>query len=479
MINFYCLIIFFSACGSLLFDQNIFSQNNFNNDQCLICHEVLDGKFKKPADLFKNDIHHLKGVTCADCHGGISTEEDQDKAMDSSAGFIGVPKGRYINNVCGKCHKKEANAFLKSFHGSDTKGKQPIIVNCIVCHGIHNIVPVKNKNSAVNGANIVNKCSGCHNNASFMKKFNPKIRSDQLKNYKLSKHGKNVFKGDSKSPTCATCHGNHDIKRVDDPESLVYHKNIPNTCNKCHGDSLYMKNYNIPTNQLEEFKKSVHGIALYEKEVSNAPNCTNCHDNHGAVVPEVTSVSRICGKCHEKNHEYFEGSPHKNAFLKENKNDCVVCHGNHGINKPGDEMLGAGDKSVCIKCHLPDDKGYVAAVKMKLMIDSLMKIVETANQSLFRAEQLGMDVSEGKFEWNEINEILMLARTETHTANTDKFINTINSGFRLIERADKISENAENDFHERKYWLALSIFSSLIVVTGVVLKIRKLNRKFI
>ncbi|MBZ0204339.1 MAG: ammonia-forming cytochrome c nitrite reductase subunit c552 [Ignavibacteria bacterium] len=468
------LVIVIAFTASI--QQLLYSQKTQSDDHCFNCHEVLDGRLKKPADLFKKDIHHQKGVTCAGCHGGISSEEDQDKAMDTLEGFIRVPKGRSINKVCAKCHKKQSDAFLKSFHGSDTKGKQPIIVNCIVCHGIHNIVPVKNKNSAVNGANIVKTCSKCHSNAQFMKKYNPGLNIDQFEKYKTSGHGKKVFSGDNKAANCASCHGNHDIKKVNDPNSKVYFSNVPETCNKCHGDSTYMKQYNIPTDQYTKYKGSIHGVALLEKGNMNAPNCTNCHGNHGASVPETKSISLICGSCHIQNSLLYEESPHKSAFSKEKKNDCVVCHGNHGISKPGDEMLGSGEKSVCIKCHVNNDKGFIAAVLMKNMIDSLLKEMESANHSIYLAESMGMDLSEAKFEWAEINEALMIARTGTHFGHTDKFVSSLKNGFKLTENAKVISEQAVNDFYKRRNWLAYSLIFSIIIFAALFLKLRKIEK---
>src|SRR5512146_2355008 len=154
-----------------------FSQES--SDQCFNCHSILDGRVKAPADLYKSDIHFRKGVTCASCHGGNSKEEDMDKSMDKSAGFIGVPHGAQVSKICAKCHSKEFETLSKSVHGESSIGKGTIISSCITCHGIHNIVPVKSPSSKVNGANIVNTCSSCHSNATFMKNYNPGLMIDQ------------------------------------------------------------------------------------------------------------------------------------------------------------------------------------------------------------------------------------------------------------------------------------------------------------
>ncbi|HCX28994.1 MAG TPA: hypothetical protein DHU55_04360, partial [Blastocatellia bacterium] len=51
--------------------------------------------------------------------------------------------------------------------------------------------------------------------------------------------------------------------------------------------------------------------------------------------------------------------------------ECIKCHSNHAIAKPNDEMIGTGEKSVCITCHTAGDKGFLAAGAMRARIDEL------------------------------------------------------------------------------------------------------------
>ena len=83
-----------------------------------------------------------------------------------------------------------------------------------------------------------------------------------------------------------------------------------------------MKEYDIPTNQYEEFTKSVHGVDLLEKHDLSAPACNSCHGNHGAIPPGVESISEVCGTCHALNAELFQASPHKKAFDEHNYPEC-------------------------------------------------------------------------------------------------------------------------------------------------------------
>ncbi|HEY3251707.1 MAG TPA: cytochrome c3 family protein [Ignavibacteria bacterium] len=447
-----------------------------SKDQCFNCHSILDGKLKTPADLYKGDIHFRKGVACSACHGGISTEEDQDKSMSKSEGFIGVPGGLQVSKICAKCHSKEFETLSKSVHGQSSTGQGLIINNCITCHGVHNIIPVKSPGSKVNGKNIVNTCASCHNNAALMRNYNPGLKVDQLEKYKTSVHGQKVFSGDSKPANCASCHGNHDIQKVKDPSSKVYVTNIPSTCNKCHGDANYMKEYKIPTDQYEKYKHSVHGVALLEKGDLNAPTCNKCHGDHGAAPPEVESVSKVCGTCHVLNSQMFQESPHKSAFDSKKYHECSVCHNNHDISSPTDEMLGNGEKSVCVKCH-QNDKGLRSAITMRKMIDSLINDVDVANYFINAAEQKGMDVSDVKFESNDIKKVLITSRTITHTSDIEKYINTINEGFKITNKAKISGKEAVDEYYFRRLGLGVStVFITILCIT-LYLKLKKIEKK--
>jgi predicted CXXCH cytochrome family protein len=238
-----------------------------------------------------------------------------------------------------------------------------------------------------------------------------------------------------------------------------------------------MKEYNIPTDQYEKFKKSVHGVALLEKGDVNAPSCNKCHGDHGATPPEVESVSKVCGTCHVLNSQMFQESPHKHAFDRDNISECSACHNNHDILTPSDEMLGAGEKSVCIKCHKQNDKGFEAAVKMKYMIDSLQKDVELANYFINAAEQKGMDVSDAKFESNDIKKVLITSRTSTHYSDVEKYINTINEGFKITEKAKFTGEEAVKEYYFRRWGLGVStVFITILCIT-LYLKLRKIEKK--
>ena len=171
---------------------------------CVICHSELSGRIVAAVDQWKKSIHKTVGVTCPDCHGG--DPDSMENAMDKKAGFRGKPKIEDIPALCASCH-------------ADVKK---------------------------------------------MRQYN--IRVDQYTEYKTSIHGILLLKkGDTNVATCISCHDNHEIRKKNDPLSTVYHTNVPETCGKCHSDKEKMKPYGIPTDQLDEYKKSYHGQILYNK----------------------------------------------------------------------------------------------------------------------------------------------------------------------------------------------------------------------
>jgi predicted CXXCH cytochrome family protein len=458
-------------------------------DKCYSCHSTIDDKESK---LYKEDIHFQKGISCSGCHGGDNTAEDNDAAMSKQKGFIGIPKGNRISEVCAKCHGNEkimrgfgsklpVNQFdnlVNSVHGKLAIQGGERIVQCITCHTAHGIKSVKNPLSPVYPLNIPQTCSKCHSDVVYMKTYNPSLAVDQLTMYRSSVHGKLNSQGDPKPAQCASCHGSHDIKPVKDLNSKVYPVNIPGTCSHCHSDKEYMAQYKIPTDQFEKYSRSVHGIALLGKNDLGAPACNNCHGNHGATPPGVESISKVCGTCHALNAELFSSSPHKKAFDEKNYPECETCHGNHEIVPPTNNLLGVDKGAVCIKCHTDQNSsGYKSAKLMRQLIDSLDNTKNSAMVLINIAEQKGMDVTEAKFKLRDINQIKIEARTQVHSFDPSKFKDVVNKGLMISSDATADAKNAISEYSFRRVGLGISVFLISLLAFGLFLYIRKIEKK--
>lgn len=459
-------------------------------DECYNCHEALGDK---PSELFKNDIHHAKGISCAACHGGDSRSDDMDISMNKNAGFIGVPKGDVISERCVSCHSSEETMkkygsalptnqmenLTKSVHGKLSITGKEKIVQCTTCHSSHGIVSVKNTRSLVHPLNIPKTCSQCHSSAIYMRNYNPALPVDQLEKYRTSVHGIKNLRGDAKTAECANCHGSHNILAASDVNSKVYPINLPATCSGCHSDAEYMKPYKIATDQYEKFSESVHGIALLGKHDLNAPACNDCHGNHGAVPPGVESISKVCGSCHVLNADLFSASPHKKAFDENNHPECETCHGNHEIVTATHKLLGVTKEAVCSQCHEENknEKGYEVAKRMRLLIDSLDVSQETALKLINEAEQKGMEVSEIKFKLRDAHQAKLEARTMVHSFDQEMFEEiVVDKGLSVTDYVIAEAKSIIDEFYFRRVGLGISTLIISFLAVVLYLYIRKIER---
>lgn len=459
-------------------------------DQCLTCHEALGDK---PSSLFRHDIHFSKGISCAGCHGGNASAEEMEQAMDSTAGFLGVPKGDDISARCVRCHA-DSTAMKKlgsnlptdqwsllqsSVHGRRAANGQENLVQCITCHGAHGIVAVTNPASPVYPLNVVATCSKCHSDPAFMRVYNPSLPVDQLEKYRTSIHGMRNAKGDPKPAECASCHGSHGIRAAKDARSSVYATNIPSTCAGCHSNATLMKDYHIPTDQYDKFAKSVHGIALLQKGDVSAPACNDCHGNHGAAPPGVESVSNVCGTCHALNKDLFSSSPHKKAFDERKLPECETCHSNHEIVAATDKLLGVADDAVCRKCHSEKEnpKGYIAAKQMRQEIDSLQSLEKEASALVDEAEQRGMEVSEAKFRLRDAHQARLQSRTMVHSFNEAKFRDVVDKGIGVSKEVAVEGRQAIHEYYFRRWGLAISTLIISIVGISLYVTVRRIERR--
>src|SRR5574337_270353 len=387
-------------------------------DSCRQCHEMLDGRLGDPAHKFQDDIHAARGFSCADCHGGNPGEEDADKAMDRKRGFHGVPKRTEIPQLCARCHSDGA----------------------------------------------------------FMRNYNPSLRTDQLKQYDTSVHGKRLRQGDARVAVCTDCHSVHGIRPASSPLSSVHPLQIPTTCGRCHADPARMKPYGIPTDQLSGYRASVHYETLNGGDLA-APTCATCHGNHGAAPPGVASVERVCGTCHVFQEQLFDQSPHKAPWQKAKIPGCLTCHGNHHIERTRDALIGLSKDSLCITGHTEADRGGQTAQKLNAALTGLEASLRDAGAILDRAARAGMEVGEGRLALSSGREKLIKARVDVHSLNAALVEEAIGGGKKQAQQAYQAGEQALAERAFRRKGLALSLIVIAFVVVALWRLIRALERQ--
>ncbi len=162
---------------------------------------------------------------------------------------------------------------------------------------------------------------------------------------------------------CSVCHGVHDVRAVDDPESRAHFNNVAATCGTCHGDLAIVQRFGLSTAPFDNYQQSVHGVTDGDSDRHPAV-CTDCHRAHlvlQANNPESLinpfEIPRTCGKCHVTESEEYLGSVHGEAFEHgvSSSPTCTDCHGIHSIKMVAEE--GATPlqerlvRSTCVVCH--------------------------------------------------------------------------------------------------------------------------------
>ncbi len=374
-------------------------------ETCVTCHQGLGGSFTQPIKDWQQSIHRLVGVTCSGCHGGDPRSEDPEQSMSKAKGFVGAPRYQDIPAFCARCHA----------------------------------------------------------DARKMRQFN--VRTDQFAEYKTSRHGILLAKGDKNVATCSSCHGAHDVRKKDDPLSPVYKFNIPKLCSKCHSDPKRMAAYRIPTNQFEEYKKSHHGKMLLEKNDLAVPTCADCHGFHGAAPPGVGEVANVCGNCHNLIAGYYREGPHQKAVQKGGVPKCITCHGNHYIPRPSLDMLVGTEKGHCGQCHDPATPAYKLGENFKQDYEATQGRM---SKSLATAKELrtqGFDISDFE-EWdNQVKNKLTEARPTTHSVSAEKINAKFGEAKKLVDKMDDRVREMTRSLVERKWGLAAMWI--LLIIIGV------------
>lgn len=389
-----------------------------SGESCVACHGGLpDERLAAPVERYEQDVHASQGFGCVACHGGDGQEMSLD-AMDPERGYIGVPERPLIAELCGRCHS----------------------------------------------------------DAQFMRRYNPAIRVDQVAEYRTSVHGQRLFEeDDTLVAVCTSCHAAHSIRPPSDPASTVHPLRVAVTCGSCHADPDRMSAYPIPTDQLKGYTNSVHWEMMSEEGDLSAPTCNDCHGNHGAAPPGVSWVGNVCGQCHSVMAELFNASFHSEIFRLLGSPGCATCHGNHEIERPGDELLGLGEEAICSGCHSADDTGGQIASEMRALIDSLGAEYRKADSVLARAENAGMEVSEAQFQLGDVTGALVRARTAVHAFAVDSVRSKVEDGLQVAGQARIRGENALDELQFRRMGLAVSSVIILVLIFGLVLKIRDLG----
>ena len=293
---------------------------------------------------------------------------------------------------------------------------------------------------------------------------------------RTSVHGKRNAQGDERTAICVDCHGVHGIRAVSDTRSSVHPVNLADTCAKCHANADTMKAFGIRTDQYADYKTSVHARALYEKGDTSAPTCNDCHGSHGAMPPGVGSFANICGSCHGREATLFREIEARKRLDLEPCIQCLVCHGNHAVKPPTDEMIGVGPGSTCTGCHGAGEAGYKAASLMAEDLRLLSGRLEEATGILERAERAGVEVGPDKFALQKAHDNLVESKVLVHSFDIERFSGVAEEGIKVAEEGIAAGRRAFEELRFRRIGLSLSLLIIASVIGALALVIRRIER---
>lgn len=291
-----------------------------NNDACLSCHAQPGMQTTLPSgealyltvdpQVYTASVHGQEGLGCVHCHGNLEVPHPPltvDTRRDLAR--------KLYRSSCVECHRDKYDATLDSVHQAALAGGKSEAAICTDCHGTHNIMPPDEprsrssqmcelchsqvfelyKSSAHGEALLgegnpdVPTCVDCHqvhsiagpSSAGSFHLFSPQIcaqchadpvlmgkygiSTEVFDSYVADFHGTTVTlfqkltpDQETNKPVCIDCHGVHNMRKVDDPESTVIKQNLLTTCQKCHPEATA----SFPTSWIGHYRPSPDNAPL-------------------------------------------------------------------------------------------------------------------------------------------------------------------------------------------------------------------------
>ncbi len=326
------------------------------NSDCFTCHAdraITAERGGKQVSVFVDEkvfaASAHSSLTCISCHADLEGKE-----------FPHTEPPKRVN--CGTCHSSEQELHAKSLHGQAVARGDALAPRCEDCHGTHNILPAKDRNSPISPLKVPFLCGKCHQEGSPVQKRRVIHQDHILENFSESIHGEGLLKkGLIVAPNCASCHTAHSILPHTDPSSSIARKNIVATCTKCHA-------------QIEEVHRKVIKGELWEKEEHVLPACVDCHQPHKVRKIFYTQgmADQDCLRCHQQPdvHASKDGrslvvKASEIAESRHSKVACSQCHSevNASHLRPCETITRKVD---CSSCHAEVGQQYQKSTHGKL-----------------------------------------------------------------------------------------------------------------
>lgn len=192
------------------------------------------------------------------------------------------------------------------------------------------------------------QCASCH--------------EEDEADYQAGLHGMARKAGVEDAPTCASCHGTHQILPAADPRSLVHPRKLAHTCDICHGKPDFKR-----TLKSGRVQSLYVDRAQLEASVHAGKQCGECHTDVVEIPHAPLAQPVDCIQCHYATNTV--GAPGGDIYQKYRQSThgraaaagdprapaCQDCHGTHRILRhedPEAQVSRARVSQMCGQCHL-------------------------------------------------------------------------------------------------------------------------------
>lgn len=280
---------------------------------------------------------------------------------------LAVASSAQADETCIDCHRLRSEARLRapvSARAHDVHADANVA--CSDCHGGNPDEPSVRAHDLGRGfrgvpdaLGVAQMCAHCHDGSR-------EGLADVVTPYREGRHGRGAALGHA-SASCTSCHGPHGIARHDAADAAVAPTQVADTCGACHADEATMAASGLPTDQLRQWRESVHGAA-FAVDPTRAPTCSTCHDAHRNAAGLAAVAA--CSQCHQPIRAAFDRGPHARHFEHLGFLDCAECHGSHEI-RPADATLLSGIGAACARCHGPGQAVFARVQRIEALAGRL------------------------------------------------------------------------------------------------------------
>jgi predicted CXXCH cytochrome family protein len=292
-------------------------------------------------------------ATCASCHTAHMILPHTDPRSSIAR--------RNIAATCTKCHAEIESVHRKVIRGELWEKEAHVLPACPDCHQPHKVRKVFYDQGMADS-----DCMHCHNDRTLKSSRDGQSLFVNAEEIKGSRHLK---------VSCSQCHSQVNASRKRACETITQKVD----CANCHVEPAQL------------YQKSTHG-ALLAKNDPNAPNCKECHGDHGILGKKdvasptfPTNIPKLCARCHREGQkaavrytgeqhqiiEHYTESIHGKGLLKSGLTvtaTCTDCHTAHHVLPKSDSASSVNVLNVpatCGRCHHGIQEQFLTSVHVK------------------------------------------------------------------------------------------------------------------